>query len=528
MRRVTGHEWPTRHERLWSETKPVRWQLIPGATASFRTSEPDGALQLVSGVSRPTGADLLTPPWVLAGLVLAYVAVFGSLTWSQQSNFGTFGFDMGIHDQGIWLLSRFKEPYVTVVGRNYMGHHTNLISLLFVPLYWVGGGPHALYAVETIWMAVGAVPVWLLARDRLGNPWLGLVLAAAYLLYPSLEWINWWHFHPDALMITPLLFAYWLATRCRWRWFAVAVVAALLCKEDAALAIVGLGLVLVWQRQRRVGGLTAAVGVVWFILAVRVAIPAFNGGEQAFYESMFPTLGNDMGEIILNLARHPSRFLDLATLPERITYYRRLLIPVALAPLVALPMLLVGAPQMAINVSAGSLPTYDFRFHYSAAVVAAVFLATVEGCRRLGQRPALARFVVGVVGATSLASNVAWSPSPIGADYDTGIWARSSPRVAVLQAAVRSVPPDAGVSASYTLVPHLTHRVTIYEFPNPWIVTNWLDRRRQPEPARVDYLVLDLTLNTDRRVVADELIGSGEFETVSQRDQVLVARRRTL
>ena len=44
-----------------------------------------------------------------------------------------------------------------------------------------------------------------LARDRLGEGWLALPLAAAYLLYPSLEWINWWHFPPDALIITPLL-----------------------------------------------------------------------------------------------------------------------------------------------------------------------------------------------------------------------------------------------------------------------------------------------------------------------------------
>src|SRR5438105_669475 len=50
---------------------------------------------------------------VLAGLVLAYTLVFGVLTWRQQSNFGTFGFDMGIFDQGIWLLSRFHDPFVT-------------------------------------------------------------------------------------------------------------------------------------------------------------------------------------------------------------------------------------------------------------------------------------------------------------------------------------------------------------------------------------------------------------------------------
>ncbi|MBA2608773.1 MAG: hypothetical protein H0U92_07545, partial [Actinobacteria bacterium] len=59
------------------------------------------------------------PALVLGLMVLTYVVVFGTLTWRQQSNFGTFGFDMGIYDQGIWLLSQFKAPFVTVRGLNY-------------------------------------------------------------------------------------------------------------------------------------------------------------------------------------------------------------------------------------------------------------------------------------------------------------------------------------------------------------------------------------------------------------------------
>ena len=163
------------------------------------------------------------PIVLLAGVIALYIVVFGTLTWMQQTNFGTFGFDMGIYDQGIWLLSRFKNPFDTVRGLNYFAHHVNVITLAFVPFYWLGAGPHFLYLIETIWMALGALPVWLLARDRLGGRWLPLGLAASFLLYPSLEWINWWHFHPDALIITPLLFAWWLATRgvgagSRWRW----------------------------------------------------------------------------------------------------------------------------------------------------------------------------------------------------------------------------------------------------------------------------------------------------------------------
>src|SRR5919198_3318542 len=247
----------------------------------------------------------ITPVIVLGILVGAYVVVFGRLTWAQQSNFGTFGFDMGIYDQGIWLLSRFKTPFDTVRGLNYFAHHVNLITVAFVPFYWLGAGPHFLYLVETVWMALGVVPIWLLARDRLGPPWLALGLVVAYLLYPALEWINWWHFHPDALIITPLLAAWLLATRRRWKGFAVAVALALLCKEDAALAVLALGVVLAARGERRVGAVTAATGAAWFALATRVIIPWANHGVGPLYEDLFPQFGNSVGAIFLNVLRHP-------------------------------------------------------------------------------------------------------------------------------------------------------------------------------------------------------------------------------
>jgi hypothetical protein len=47
------------------------------------------------------------------------------------------------------------------------------------------------------------------------------------------------------------------------------------------------------------------------------------------------------------------------------------------------------------------------------------------------------------------------------------------------------------VSATYGLIPHLTHREIAYEFPNPWWITNWLDCKTAPQPDRVDVLVID-------------------------------------
>jgi uncharacterized membrane protein len=475
-----------------------------------------------------TAARGRAPAVALGGLIAAYVATFGTLTWFQHENFGTFGYDMGLYDQGIWLVSRFKDPFVTIRGLNFFAHHVNLITLLFVPAYWLGAGPHFLYLVETVWMALGALPLFLLARDRLESGWLAVVVAGCFLLYPALEWINWWHFHPDALIITPLLVAWWLATRRRWGWFAVAVAVALACKEDAALAVLMLGLVLAVLGQRRAGLVTAAAGAGWFLVATKVVIPAAGGGAGPFYQELFPGFGDSLGEIVWNLVAHPSRLLGLATLPDRLTYFWQIMAPVAFLPLAAPLVLLISVPQTVINVASGHALTHDIHYHYSAIVLTGVFLATVEGMAWIGRGPGTRRALVAVLLATSLAANVAWSPSPLGRQYDDGIWARAEPRHATVRAALRLVPAGAGVSASYNLIPHLTHRTDAYEFPNPWVVANWgAHGENPPDPATADYLVIDERLLGDQRPLFERLLSpQGGYTRVFASDGIVVARRQ--
>lgn len=475
---------------------------------------------------------------MLAGLVVTYVAVFGWLTWQQQSNYGTFGYDMGLHDQGIWLTSRFERPFVTIRGMHYFGHHVNLVSLLYVPAYWLGGGPHLLYLTETIALGLGAIPVWLLARDRLGGTvatslrgpasW-ALVPAAAFLLYPAVQWMNWWHWHPETMAITPLLFAWWFATMKRWWWFTVAIVLALSTKEDVALAVLMTGVVLLaFRGERRRGLLTAAAGAGWFVVCTQAIIPALLGGEPFYAQQLFSDFGDSLGSVLVGMATHPDRVIELALDGDRLSYYGKLLGPLGFVPLFGLPMLLIGGPQVGINVLSSLPGTHDIRFQYSAVVVAAVFIAAVEALgwlRRL--RPQLAHAAIAVMAVTSIAANVAWSPSPLSDEFDSGIWARRIPRHDTFDQAVDTVPEGAGVSASYYLIPHLTHRRYAYEWPNPWISGNWgLPGQPHPDPDTADYIVLDLTLNQHPDLLASLTKAGGEYEVTFDRDDVLVARRR--
>ena len=507
---------------------PYSWPAAERArsrVASSLTAIGDGRRELVDDL-----VASITPVGCLSAMMALYVLVFAQLTWAQQSNFGTFGFDMGIYDQAFWLLSRFHNPFDTVRGLSYFGFHVNLIAFAFVPFYWLGAGPHFLYLVETLALAAGAIPVWLLARDRLGDPWLALGPSAAYLLFPSIEWINWWHFHPDALAITPLLFAWWFASRQRWPWFWAMSAIALSCKEDAALAVAAMGVAVALRYGKRAGTWAIVVGVAWFGVCTRVVIPHYDGGQQAFYADFFPTLGRSLPQVLRTIVRHPSRVYRVMARKDRRRYYIQMLAPVAFLPVIGgWAALLVAVPQLVVNTVGAIGYAHDIHYHYSALVTTGVILAMVESLgartRRFGSRAVL----VVVLVAAALAANVAWSPSPISVHYHNGEWAVPSAEARAEAAAVGEVNDGAGVSASYTIVPHLTHRTHIYEWPNPFKTGNWGIADRNPDPpSNVQWLVLDTNLNQDTAPLISQLTtGSGPFRVFFARGPVIVAHRVT-
>ena len=126
-------------------------------------------------------------------------------------------------------------------------------------------------------------------------------------------------------------------------------------------------------------------------------------------------------------------------------------------------------------------------------------------------------------------TNVAWSPSPIGDSY--GVWAKPNPRHDAMREALTLVPDDASVAATYTLLPHLSHREQIYDWPNPWVPSYWGndDGYRLPDPLSIDYLVLDETQvgAAQKALVAGLIAFDGPYEVLFDADDVLVARRRT-
>jgi uncharacterized membrane protein len=466
------------------------------------------------------------PRWVLGTLVVVWSAVFVTLGWIRHARFGTFSFDLGIYDQGAWLLSRF-HMFDTVKGLPLFGHHMNLVLVLLAPFYRLGAGPELLLVVQVVAQASGAVAVFLLARDRLADRWSAVVLAAVLLLNPTYQFLTWEFFHPDALAIAPLLFAYWAARAERWGWFAVAALLAMACKEDVAPAVAAIGVLVAFRGHWRIGAAVAVLAGGWFLLATRVIMPAFLGGLHPFYDAYFGEFGNGFANVVGNVAAHPVRAARAATRDDRVGYYRMMLAPFAFLPLFALPTMLVAAPMVAINALTSFPYARDYRYHYSAVVLAGLTVATVEAVALLGGRAGVRRILVGLVAATALATTVAWGPSPLGVKFQSGIWPlRDDPRTGARRAAVAHLPGGQSVAASFYFVPHVDHRKEVYDFPEPWKAVNWgIAGEGLPDPGGVRWILVDRQLFSPfDRTLVDRLLAT-EFTVRYEKDGIVLAER---
>src|SRR5581483_3342672 len=466
--------------------------------------------------------------FVLAAMIVIWIAVFGDLVLLRQRRFGSFSLDMAIFDQATWLISRMGGLFMSVRGLHFFGHHFNLGLFLLAPFYWFGAGANFLNLVMVTAMALGAIPIYLLGRDRLASGWLGVGLAAAYLLHPSLQFMAWELFHPEPMAMIGLFFAWWFARREQWTWYTVSLIYAVCWKEDVALAAAVIGVVLLLRKQWKPGFWTVALASVYFAVTNSWLIPLFSGAGQTFYNNLFGSLGNSPTQVLVNSAKHPTEFTRRVLASDARSFYWKMTVPFALVPLAAPLALAVGLPQALIDVLSAAGFTRVITYHYAALPLVGLTLGAVEGVALVGRRQLTRAVLVGVILVCSVTATLMWGPSPIGAEYRKGWWPLwTDPSLQAKNDAVSRMAGKDHISATYDLAPHLAHRRYIYSYPNPFISDNWaVNGENLPDPNIVHWLVLNRALLDGRNLALFErLVSDGEFQIDSDREGIVVAHR---
>lgn len=522
--------------------------------------EPDGALAGGFDLSE-RGKDRLFLAVVLL-LIAGYFALFATLSLLRYSNFRAAGVDIAIFDQVLWLLSRFKGTTSTIRGMNLFGDHFAPVLFLLVPLYWIKGNVTALLLVQTAALALGALPLYLVARDRLQSRWVALAVAGAYLAYPALQHMNLFDFHPEVLALCFLLFAILALERRRFAWLYVLCLGAVICKEDMALAVLVLGLLVYFKYDRRAGRIITAGAALYFLVAVFLLIPRL-GPEGFQYSGRLKAFGNTPLEAARNFVLHPKHTLDVLATRQNLRYFFSLLVPVAFLCLLSPVFLLPALPAFLINLISDFPGQHTIFFQYTAAIIPFVFVALIFGLRKVrnwSEGAFRQRFVMGalafVLAASALAGAFYLGPSPLAETWTLAKY-RSDDHIEVIRDGLSVIPAEARVSAQVYLLPHLSEREKIYMFPQPFIdlvdgkyyeslpedqrkfmwpgiyrrLEKGADRSKYPVPV-VDYIALDRGTDpwplsrTEYERMVERLLAGGEFSPVFDRQGVLILERK--
>jgi uncharacterized membrane protein len=411
---------------------------------------------------------------VLFALIGAYIALFLTLSLLRYANFTASSFDSAIFSQTIWLLSKFKAPFSTIRGMNLFGDHMAPMLFFMVPLYWIKGNIPALLTVQTIAIGLGALPLYLLARDKLESRGLALAIGAAFLIYPALEHMNLFDFHPETIGLTLLLFAFLAIDRKHTGWFYVCCIGAAFCKEDMALAVLVLGILVYFLYDKRAGKIVTIGSALYFLVTVFILIPKLGpAGYQ--YSGRLEQFGNTPLEAAKNFFLHPLRTLNILATRENLRYIFDLLLPVAFLSLFAPVYLLPAIPAFVINMISSFQYQHTILSQYTAGIIPFIFIALVFGLRRVKNwadgsfRPKLVLgSLAAVIVLCSLAANFYYSPSPLSGNWNTRLYT-SDRHVDIVREGLSKIPEDAPVSAQVFLLAKLSKREKLYMFPNPFI-----------------------------------------------------------
>ena len=414
---------------------------------------------------------------IVLALMYLYSAYFTALSMQLHATFRTRASDMGQMDQALWNTLHGDWLQDTRPSGQNLPRLTDHVEPIFfvIPLvFLIYDNIASLFALQSIALALAALPIYWIARRRLQSEWAGIIFAAMYLLFPAVQAANLTEFHAVTFAPAPLMFAFNYGEERAWKRFALFMLIALGVKEDIALLVLAMGLYFAFKisddRQqttdktitfhvsrftfqiRVIPFAIALLSAIWFLAALFVIIPHFSPRNESVYIGRYP--------------KTPVEIIAGLFVPEKATYLLKLLAPVGFLALFDPLVLLVGAPCLILNLLSSYEAQYSGVYHYSAPVAPYFVLAAIGGTAWLKQKLQITNYKLQLVLVpaflVALGFHVVAGYTPLGGEF---FFPQVTPHQQLFERFAAQIPPDAKVSTTAALFPHLSHRRVLYRFP---------------------------------------------------------------
>jgi len=465
-------------------------------------------------------------------MVVAYVAVFCTVSLVRYYAFESSAWDLGIFNQACFSTLRGKLFYYTAElyanpDGSIFGVHFSPVLFLVLPFYAVFPRPETLLVTQTVCLAVGVYPVFFLSNTVLRHRRAATLFSLLYVSYPHLHSVNLFDFHPDAFFVPFTLFALYYFTKREWGKYFGFTLLAFSTKEFTALTFLVFALAdLLLMRKAvlktlksgklsdervLVDFVTVTTAIAWYFMA-RTVIHLFNPSPPSGFVQGSPW------RILGGNPLDPSTWVNVTQMnflgalkfefPTKLLYLVSILAPFAFLPLLRVFRFAPVVLWLALGFLSNYPPYYELGWHYSALVVPFSILAAIEGLRRFGltfklDEASLYRVWKKLVVASLLSTlALTFIVVPLTQIRLSLITEHDRELQGVLEW-MEDLSPNASVLTQYDVFPQVSSRLNSYVIPPPFAAFKrgyYFDYVKSLFNDKIDYVVLDV--NPDVRTKA--------------------------
>lgn len=414
---------------------------------------------------------------ILLGLFLLTFIYVGALVVLRYFLFKTPNFDFGIFSQMFYYMKETGMPMTTTERNYYLSHfaiHFSPIFYLILPIYIIFPHPVTLIVVQLLIVLSGAIPVYLICKNKKYSVFITVGIVSVFLLYPTMRSGLFYDFHENKFL-TPLLL--WLlyftekeglSVKHKSIGIGVFTLLSLMVKEDAAIYVACIGLFLMVYKKRkneRLTGLFIMLGAIIYFLIVYYLLGKYGAGSSinsiGRYENFLVSDNDGLADMLMNIFKDPAYAIKQLLTAEKLEFVLWTMVPVLFVPLISgkASVYILLIPYLVMNLLTNYVYQYDIGFQYtygSCTLLIYMVILWFEGADTIKKRICVILMVISslLTSANAIASrNAYFNNVKNELEYCDEIFE-----------ILETIPTDKSVCADTWFVPALSGRRVIYEY----------------------------------------------------------------
>jgi uncharacterized membrane protein len=319
-------------------------------------------------------------------MVIGYTVVLSITSILKHWFFLSTAWDLGIFNQSFWSTIHGRFFHYTVepwLGECFFATHFSPILIFLVPFYAIYPQPETLLLLQSLIIAMGAVPLYYFAREVINRSF-AITLSLVYIINPSIVGANLFDFHVEIFLPVTLISLMYFLYKRNFKFYTLFLFLSLSTLEFTAFLIIFIILYEFAINLRRKDEikrlvpfaiLTLNASIIWLSIAFLISSnlrPSETRGQWILMP-IITELFENPGNLIFRLTQN---------IPLKLWYILMMLWPFLFTPLLS-PIVTLSIPWFLVAFILNYPPYYMMGYQYSLVVIPFFAVASIYGTKKL-------------------------------------------------------------------------------------------------------------------------------------------------